>query len=551
MAEFNIIAIIPVRGGSKGIPRKNARLLHGKPLMSYVLRAAFESHSFSDVVVSTDNEELAYIGKEYGALIIRRSAHLASDEVGLDEVIVDAVEEYEKQTKRIVDIVVTLQATSPLLRPETIQKAVKKCIDEKKDTVVSVTEDVHLRWKLNENGDPIPDYSKRLNRQYLPKHYRETGGIVVCTRDQLRHGTRFGGNVGIVECDKIESVDIDDRFDWWLVEKQMARLRILYRVEGYNEIGLGHIYRCLMLADSRIDHEHLFVISNKSRPGIKKIRSRFYPIIEFDPSSENEVSLIKRCNPDIVINDILDTNLDYVTALKQSGFRVINFEDLGQGQTVADAVINAMYGSEVSRKSDHIFSGPDYVCLRDEFYNAKTINIKEKVKNILLLFGGTDPSNLTEKIIKWVLKIKKDLELTVIVGPGYKHLSQLEKNIDKLNGKIQIITDTNIISKYMAEADIAITSGGRTVFELAAMGIPMIVINQNEREVRHVFANQELGIINLGLSNLLTFGVFEQAFKEIIGSQILRKKMHQSLTSFDFKSGIDRVWDIILGKSVK
>ena len=544
--EHNCIAIIPVRGGSKGIPRKNARLLNGKPLMAYVIEAAFSARCFSEVIVSTDDEELSHIAEKYGAIVLPRPPALAEDNVGLDEVIVEAVSFYEERTDSKVDYVATLQATSPFLKPETIKIAVTTCIGEERDTVLSVINDNHLAWKQNNNGTLIPEYKKRVNRQMLPPHYKETGGIVVCRKRQLQHGTRFGQNIGVIECDKKESIDIDDRFDWWLAQKSLQRKRIVFRVEGNKEIGLGHIYRCLTLADSMLDHTIFFAISTNSQIGIEKINSHFYPLIEFEPGHSNEIKAIDSFSPDIVVNDILDTDIEHIRLLKERGYRVINFEDQGDGKKEADAVINAMYDERSAGKDKHVFVGHDYVCLRDEFYVAKPITVKDQVNNILLLFGGTDPSNLTETVLLWLHKIRNDVKLTVVTGPGYMHLDKLTSDIKGINATI--VSNTKVITKYMEKADIAITSGGRTVFELASLGIPMIVINQNERESHHVFAQNELGVINLGLGKTLKYEQFREKVTELLGSSLLRKKMHESLLHLDFKKGIKKVWHIILGE---
>ena len=167
--------------------------------------------------------------------------------------------------------------------------------------------------------------------------------------------------------------------------------KIVFRTEGYDEIGLGHIYRCLAIADHTCDHEFIFVVSTQSSLGIRIIQDRFYPVVTFEPGIDRELQTILECKPEIVINDILDTSLDYMRKLKSAGYRVVNFEDLGKGAEFADAVINEMYDSAERISRRNVFSGTEYVCLRDEFFNLKPITIKDEIRNLLLLFGGTDP----------------------------------------------------------------------------------------------------------------------------------------------------------------
>jgi len=537
------VAIIPVRGGSKGIPRKNARLLNGKPLVYYAIRAALSSGCFTDVYVSTDDEELEYLSVKFGAKVLERPRHLSGDDVGLDEVIVDAVASLERDTGARIDYVATIQATSPLISRATIERAVNTCLDQKLDTVVSVVEDTHLGWKLDdENLRLVPDYLRRVNRQHLPTHYRETGGIVVCRRKQLETGSRFGVKVGTIKQDKKEAIDIDDRFDWWLAEKQMRRKTIVFRVEGYAEIGLGHVYRCLTLADNMLDHDITFVVSENSQLAIMLLESRFYDVVTFgDP--DDEIETIRSCNPHIVVNDILDTKAKYIKTLKKLGYKVVNFEDQGGGQKEADAVINAMYGSSGARRNVH--RGPDYVCLRDEFYATKPIRIRKNVTTVLVMFGGVDPSRLSQRVVNWLLQMRYDGRVTVITGPGYRDAESLVQ-LCKPAENIEVVSDTKIVSKYMSDADIAITSAGRTVFELASLGIPMIVLCQNVREQSHIMAYKSKGVINLGLGKKVTFDKFRRHLTKLLDSTDLRRDMHRALREYKFKSGIKNVWNVIL-----
>ena len=541
-----VIAIIPVRGGSKGIPRKNARLLKGKPLMAYTIEACLKCNEIDKLVVSTEDEELREIAYRFGAEVIERPKSLATDMVGLNKVVHHAIEEYEKIHGQNFAHVVTVQATSPTLRPATISKSIKKCRYEALDTVVSVTKDICLAWTVGERGLAKLLYKKRQNRQLLPPRYNETGGVVVCKREVLKQGTRFGKKIGLIELDKTEALDIDNQFDWWLAQKILDRKRIVLRVEGYREIGLGHIYRVITLADRMIDHDIFFVVSNKSQMGINKLKSHFYPVIEFDGENLSEMEAIDSCKPNIVVNDMLSTSLSYIQGLKQRGYRVINFEDRGDGIQEADLVINAMYDSTSEKKNNHILVGPDYVCLRDEFYSILPVEVKSSVKNILLLFGGTDPQDISQRTLKWLDKIEGDWTVTVIVGLGYKNINQLKKLAKTLKKEVQLIYDTSVVSKYLRKADIGITSAGRTVFELTTMGIPSIVMASSERETHHVFANKEPGIINLGLSGNVKFETFKKKLTELLNSELLRKKMSQSLLRNDLKSGVDRVWKLIL-----
>lgn len=540
---MQILAVIPARGGSKGIPKKNIRLMYGKPLISYSINNAKNSHYITDVFVTTDSDEIAEVAGEYGAEVIKRDESLSSDLVTLDPVIYHAKNCAEKIKNKKYDVVVTLQPTSPLLKVATLDNAIEYFIKGNFDTVISVINKPHLSWGKKENKI-VPLYKERKNRQELPPQYFETGAFLIAKYDAVKNNTRIGENVSVFEVPEEESIDIDDKNDWLLTENIMKRKKIIFRVEGYKELGLGHIYNCITLAFSMIEHDTLLVISEKSIEGIEKIRETNLPykIIKNDRDIDK---IIKDFKPDIWVNDCLNTTKEYIESLKSKIKRVVTIEDLGSGIEVADAVINALYDS-VNNK--HVYSGYKYVCLRDEFQAEQPVKFTEKVKNVLIMFGGTDPANLNKMLYNSILKFSekyKDIKFNFITGIGYDN----EKNgvITLEDKNIYVYPNVPRVTKYMKHADLAITSQGRTIFELAAMGVPSIVLSQNKREQTHLFARLEHGFLNLGIGKEVDQDLLENTLDWLINTKAIRKNMYDLMLSYQLKEGLQRVKNIIIG----
>ena len=540
---MQILALIPARGGSKGIPKKNIRLMYGKPLISYSINNAKNSHYITDVFVTTDSDEIAEIAEEYGAEVIKRDESLSSDLVTLDPVIYHAKNCAEKIKNKKYDVVVTLQPTSPLLKVATLDNAIEYFIKGNFDTVISVINKPHLSWGKKENKI-VPLYKERKNRQELPPQYFETGAFLIAKSDAVKNNTRIGENVSVFEVPEEESIDIDDKNDWLLTENIMKRKKIIFRVEGYKELGLGHIYNCITLAFSMIEHDTLLVISEKSVEGIEKIRENNLPykIIKNDRDIDK---IIKDFKPDIWVNDCLNTTKEYIEILKSKIKRVVTIEDLGSGIEVADVVINALYDS-VNNK--HVYSGYKYVCLRDEFQAEQPVKFSEKVKNVLIMFGGTDPANLNKMLYNSILKFSekyKDIKFNFITGIGYDN----EKNgvITLEDKNIYVYPNVPRVTKYMKHADLAITSQGRTIFELAAMGVPSIVLSQNKREQTHLFARLEHGFLNLGIGKEVDQDLLENTLDWLINTKAIRKNMYDLMLSYQLKEGLQRVKNIIIG----
>lgn len=544
---MRILTVIPARGGSRGIPKKNIRFIGGQPLLAYAVKCAQNSAYDMDVAVSSDDEEIQNIARKCGAVIIERPPELAADNVTLDPVVCHAVEVMETRMQYRYDVVITMQPTSPLLSTKTLDEAVGFFVDKGYDTVLSGVNDPRLSWKV-ENGECVPNYRERLNRQYLPKDLKETGAFVISKRQFVTQNGRFGEKVSIFEVPEKEAGDIDTPHDWLIAQYELKKKRILVRVEGYAKIGLGHIYRGLQLAESFIEHDLMFVISQKSDIGIQKLEQSHYPyrVIE---KEEEFFALIREYHADIVINDVLNTDIAYMQNLRQLGVRIVNFEDLGEGGYAADAVINALY--EGNEDIPHSYWGDRYYLIRDEFLLEPPRAFHEQVEEILVIFGGTDPNDLTKKVLKALLRLpgESGIHCTVILGMGYRHGDQIRELVSGMEERFDIVRDVKVMSEYMSRADIAISSQGRTMLELAAMRVPTVIMAQNERESTHRFGSLENGFLNLGLGSETETNTIYETIRWLINCPAIRKNMYEQMRKKDLSHGADRVKRIILGEN--
>lgn len=545
--KLKTVAIIPARGGSKGIPRKNIRLLANKPLIGYTIETALKSKYIDDVIVTTDDEEIAEISKLFGARIIIRPKELAEDHVPLDPVIYHALSSIEEQNHQRIEFVITIQPTSPLLSTETLDTMIDLMYRGEYDTIISVKAEPHLFWM--KNGDQfVPLYKERKNRQYLDPIYQETGAVVISKRDAVSEKSRIGTDFTIFEVPQNEAIDIDTYQDWETAENLLRRKNIVFRVDGDYDIGLGHIYRTLTLANRLVFHHNIFFVMDSARElGIQKVQEYHYPIKTFSNKDEMATAL-DEIKPDIIINDVLDTNREYIKSLQSKGYFVVNFEDLGEGTEYANIVINALY--ENSYPPQNHYYGYKYECLRDEFYIFPAKKPEPDVKAILITFGGTDPNDLTSRTLCAIEKLDpKTIKINVILGKGYRPKEKLYEYISLLREKgshIDVKENVRLMAKEMSEADLVITSNGRTIYEVASIGTPCISISQNEREARHLFVHNSHGPLYLGIAYTISADDIASAMKRLIDDYPLRKEMNEKLLRFDLKGNIDRVLNLIL-----
>lgn len=521
-------------------------------------------------MVTTDSEEIAYVAENYGAKVIMRSPELAEDSVTLDPVIYDALLQMEEKTGVTYDFVITMQPTSPLLNVVSLNEAIRMLETDYYDCIISVVNKPHLSWKqLNISEDSsdansnsgvinvVPNYEKRLNRQLLPPNFLETGAFVITRCSLITSETRMAGRITVYPVTEPEGIDIDSTDDWVLCESILTRKRIIFRCDGYVALGMGHVYNCITLAYSMIEHEVLLVIQKDSVEGIKKIQETNLPyrIIENDGRNNGNRAeldaLIAEFKPDIWVNDLLNTEADYIQHLKTLVPRVITIEDLGPGTKYVDAAINALYTDDDLR-GRNIFNGWRYVCLRDEFQVERSRAFSNQVKNVMIMFGGTDPSNynamLYRIITDRIAENHKDVRFNFVVGIGYDVEKHGLKTIESKN--IYVYPNVQRVTRFMKEADLAITSQGRSIFEFAAMGVPAIVLSQNQRETSHSFATMRHGFINLGVGSEIQPEIIENTLDWLINTRTIRKNMYDLIMECPMRDGLARVKGIILGNTV-
>lgn len=224
--EKKVIAIIPARGGSKGLPRKNIRLLAGKPLVAYPIEAARACPLIQRVLVSTDDEEIAKVARDYGAEVpFIRPAELGGDLVTSEQVLNHALDWLEQNEGYVPDIVVYLQPTDVFRTSYMVAEVVRRLLnDENLDTVFCAYQEHKNYWK-KVDGRYVPlDQRGHLPRQIKEPIYREDTGLACATRPHvIRSNRRIGDRVDIViHTDQATAIDIHEEYDLFLAEKTIS-----------------------------------------------------------------------------------------------------------------------------------------------------------------------------------------------------------------------------------------------------------------------------------------------------------------------------------------
>ncbi len=216
----NIVALIPLRGGSKGIPKKNIRPIAGKPLCAWVIESAAACRAISHVYVSTDSDEISQVVGELnlGIKIIKRPFEIATDNTSTEAVMLHFAENVD------FDVLATIQATSPLLSSEHLEDAVKQFSGSELQSMLSAVRVKRFFW--NDNGTAINyDPLSRPRRQDFKGTFMENGAFYLTKRAVLeKYKCRLGGEIGIFEMPEETMLEIDEPSDWDAVEELLTKM---------------------------------------------------------------------------------------------------------------------------------------------------------------------------------------------------------------------------------------------------------------------------------------------------------------------------------------
>ncbi|MDQ1551610.1 MAG: hypothetical protein QOD50_1032 [Actinomycetota bacterium] len=205
---MSVVAVVPARGGSKGVPGKNLKRIAGRSLIARAVDAALAAATIDRVLVSTDDADIAAEARAAGAEVIDRPAAIAGDTASSEAAVLHALASLDEQP----EVVVFIQATSPFIDPSDLDSAVRRVLSAREDVVFAATETFAFLWRRTDDGavGVNHDAAVRPRRQDREAHFQETGAFYVMRADGfIRGGHRFFGRVGILEIDASRAIEID------------------------------------------------------------------------------------------------------------------------------------------------------------------------------------------------------------------------------------------------------------------------------------------------------------------------------------------------------
>ncbi len=338
---------------------------------------------------------------------------------------------------------------------------------------------------------------------------------------------------------------------------------LLLRADAGVRIGTGHVMRCLALAQAWQDAggRAAFVMADSTPAIEERLKIEDAEVIRTsDPSGSGAdagslAGLAHARNADWVVVDGYHLGADYQRALKEADCKVLVLDDYGHSQYyVADLVLNQnAHASEdwYKDRSSHteLLLGPRYILMRREFraWQKWQRVIPSIAKNVLVTLGGSDPENVTCRVLQALNEVAdKDLDIVVVAGGSNPHLESLEGEIRGAQHNIRLIRDAADMPELMAWADVAVSAAGATCWEMCLLGLPAVLIDLAPNQVPIARELHRLGIaVHAGSASGISLSTIAQELRGVLQSFEIRSSMSRSGRALVDGAGASRVVAIL------
>lgn len=351
----------------------------------------------------------------------------------------------------------------------------------------------------------------------------------------------------------------------------LDKAALILRADADSRVGLGHIMRCLALAQAwrKAGGSAIFLTRCKSSLILKKIKKEGFELESLErvhPNATDSKSLISLCRRieakglrAVAVVDGYHFDSAYQKEVFKAGFRFLCVDDYGHSERYwADWVLNQnasassrIYAGKAPRSQ--LLLGPEYALLRREFIDCHNFErrIPQRAQKLLVTLGGADPVNATTKVLESLSQLRiKSLEVRILIGSENPRRNELKSKIKPLHfakgPHIRLISKTDNMVGMMAWADLAVSAGGSTCWEMAALGLPNAIITIADNQIKNSQALARRGVsVNLGWHEEVKIDRISQVLKDLITDKALRTSMSQRGRMMVDGSGASKVCSLL------
>ncbi|HLD89001.1 MAG TPA: UDP-2,4-diacetamido-2,4,6-trideoxy-beta-L-altropyranose hydrolase [Candidatus Nanoarchaeia archaeon] len=580
---MKVAAIIQARTGSTRLPKKVLLDISGKPMLVHVIDRVKMAKKVDEIIIATTTNKkddvVVNIAKKEEVNFFR----------GSEEDVLDRYYNAAKQSR--ADLIVRITSDCTLIDPEIIDRIIGKFQNVFENKKADYASNVHertfprgldvevfsfkaLEKSFKEAKDPVyrehvtayiyrhPEIFKICSLKASNEYFAPELRFCVDTKEDLalirkiyeklykKGFVETRKAIWLVKKDKLYKInEMIEQKAHQSIKQKILHKKIFFRLDYSRKIGVGHLMRCLALAE-KINAESIFLLQKTSPEIIGLIKSKGFGIVEINFNNEiEELNKIKKLvaveKPFTLIIDLYNRSQDYFNELRKIPSKLVVIDDFAGIRLDADIIIsNNFFANNLNYNNfrGNILLGPKYAFLRKEFENFEERKITKDVKNLLIMFGGADNKNLTTKTLK-ILR-NNGRNKIVVVGKIFSKIAELKKEL-KHHKKFELYVDAINISELMKKSDIAISAAGTTMFELAATGTPTLAVAQVEHQKIVAEACEKAGFaINLGDDE--HFQNYLLKYLDELSSSEIRKKLSVSGQKLVDGKGAERVADEIM-----
>jgi len=351
--------------------------------------------------------------------------------------------------------------------------------------------------------------------------------------------------------------------------KQMTS--ILFRCDGSPDIGLGHVIRCLAIADElhEVHNCHIAFAMRTGPLGIQMVEEKGYQVI---PPPKGDLSFdygvwlnecVKKVDARAIVFDVRDgLTRAVVKELRNNGILIVTIDDPEDKRLSADLSfyppVPQVKRIDWTGFTGNLHIGWEWVILRREFANARHFvdkHSKLKTKNskprILVTMGGSDPQGMTFKAVKALELLEEEFEVVVVLGAGFKHKKQLDNLLSGCKQHFDVRNNVQNMAEIMSKSNLAVASFGATAYELAAMGVPAIYLCLTEDHAESASAFVEEGMaISLGVFTHVNTKMIAKGISNVLNNKSLLSKLADNAKKHIDGQGVTRISRLIIERFV-
>jgi UDP-2,4-diacetamido-2,4,6-trideoxy-beta-L-altropyranose hydrolase len=323
-------------------------------------------------------------------------------------------------------------------------------------------------------------------------------------------------------------------------------LNIAFRVDGGKEVGLGHAVRCLNLAQQLRETTECEITFISATPSaFSELSTRNYGI---EPRIFDNIDI----TTDILVVDLPAINEEYLLDLRSRAKFLVNIDDhTSNVRFCSDILVRPNFNEGVNHLysgTTRYLSGKDYIILGKQFevFARKRRAIPTEPKSILVCFGGSDPENLTQRLIPTLEQIAFKPRIDLVLGASFSSVSEIEKLVSRQK-RYSLHKNASNMAQLMWGADLAVISGGTLMYEACTLGTPAIIISQNqEQDDEARLFDQKGAIVYLGLHNKIDNPKIRRTIEAILSDAPLRRRLSQEAKKLIEPYGAERIAKIII-----